>query len=268
MKKFQNQVAIVTGASDGIGKAVALELANQGARVYALARSADKLQALSDQSDGQIVPVSVDLTDAAASAKAFDDINVQSEHIDILVNNVGGGTFKPLHQQTAEEVLFAVDLPYRAAMQACHAIAPRMRTQRSGCIVNLTSPAGFVPFPYMTPYVASRHAMVALSHSLHEELKDYGVQSLLFCPAEVDTGYFERNDASMDWYPRVSSVFPVLQPEEVATQIAKNIGNGKREVIYPFSLAAFIRAYQAFPRLSILSLKLIGLWKPRAKLED
>lgn len=265
---FTGHVAIVTGASDGIGKAIALALAGAGAKVYALARSADKLDALSAASGDSIIGLAVDLSDPQASHQAFEQIKQANDHIDILVNNVGGGTFKPLHMQTAQEVLLAVDLPYRAAMQACHAFVPDMRARGSGHIVNLTSPAGFVPFAYMTPYVASRHAMAALSLSLHEELRDHGVNSLLFCPAEVNTGYFERNDANMDWYPRVSSIFPVLEPETVAREVLRAMGKRQKQKIYPLSLDLFIRAYRLMPGLSVAFLRLLGLWRPRASLEN
>lgn len=265
---LNNKIAVVTGASDGIGKQIAITLAQEGALVYALARSADKLQALSEQVSGRIIGVPVDLCDAEASEKAFAEINAKAATIDVLVNNVGGGTFKPLHKQTRAEVLFAVDLPYRAAMQACHAFVPRMREQRSGYIVNLTSPAGFVPFPYMAPYVASRHAMAGLSESLYEELKPLGINSLLFCPAEVNTGYFERKDASVDWYPKASGIFPVLEPEQVATQILRSMQKRERRKIYPLSLSLFVRAYMLMPRTSVLLLRLVGLWRPRAKVES
>ena len=120
----------------------------------------------------------------------------------------------------------------------------------------------------MMTYVAARHAMNGLSLSLHAELKEHGVCSTLFCPAQVNTGYFDRNDADMKWYPRVSKIFPVLEPEKVGQQVVKAIQANKREVIYPFSLWAFLRFYQKLPTFSVFSLKLLGLWKPAASRAD
>jgi len=82
--------------------------------------------------------------------------------------------------------------------------------------VSMISPAGYIPFPNMMPYVASRHGMVRLALSLHEELKSHGVGSTLVCPGQVNIGYFDHNDADMNCYPRVSKMFKTLEPEAVA----------------------------------------------------
>lgn len=265
---FNGKLAVVTGASDGIGKAISLALANEGAQVIALARSKEKLDALCEKFPDRITGMSVDLGRAEDASRAFEEINRKNERIDILVNNVGAGTFKPIDRQSEGEIEVAVNLPFRVAVQACHAFAPRMIEQRSGSIVSLTSPAGFVPFPYMAPYVAARHAMVGLAHSLHEELKASNVQSLLFCPAEVNTGYFKANDANIDWYPKVSELFRTLEPEEVASAILRSIEKGERQRIYPFSLALFVRLYQLMPRTSIAVLSLLKMWQPKAKVHE
>lgn len=87
----------------------------------------------------------------------------------------------------------------------------------------MTSPSGYFPLPFMVPYTATRHAIVGLSTSLREEVGRYGIGVSLVCPSEVDTGYFERNDADMGWYPRMSSWFPVLEPEAVARRTVQAI---------------------------------------------
>jgi short-subunit dehydrogenase len=262
MKDLKDKVAIVTGASEGIGKGIAKALAKQGARVAIVARSQDKLDACAAELDGEVKGFSANLTDASDVRRVVAEVVAHYGEVDILINNVGGGTFKPLHQQTAAEADLPVGIPLTAAVAACHAVVPGMVERKNGHIVSLTSPAGYVPFPYMMPYVATRHAMAGLALSLNEELREHGVGSTLFCPAQVDTGYFERNDADMDWYPRVSKVFPLLQPDDVGEQVVKAIKANKREVIYPLSLNLFIRAFQKLPRLSILFLRLVGLWRP------
>ncbi|MFT7126948.1 MAG: short-subunit dehydrogenase [Pseudoalteromonas tetraodonis] len=262
MKDLKDKVAIVTGASEGIGKGIAKALAKQGARVAIVARSQDKLDACAAELDGEVKGFSANLTDASDVRRVVAEVVAHYGEVDILINNVGGGTFKPLHQQTAAEADLPVGIPLTAAVAASHAVVPGMVERKIGHIVSLTSPAGYVPFPYMMPYVATRHAMAGLALSLHEELREHGVGSTLFCPAQVDTGYFERNDADMGWYPRVSKVFPVLQPDDVGEQVVKAIQANKREVIYPLTLNLFIRSFQKLPRLSILFLRLVGLWRP------
>ncbi len=264
MKQLNNRVAMVTGASEGIGRGIAGALAKAGVKVAIVARSQEKLEVTARELSGEVYPFAADLMDAEAVRSVTRQIADKLGPIDILVNNVGGGTFKPLDMQSAREADLPVQLPLAAAVAACHAVIPGMLERKRGHIVNLTSPAGYVPFPYMMPYVAARHAMVGLSLALHEELAEHGVGATLFCPAQVNTGYFDRNDADMGWYPRVSKVFPVLEPEQVGEQVVKAIQANKREVIYPWSLWAFLRFYQKLPRLSVLFLKLFGLWKPSA----
>lgn len=264
MNNLSNKVAMVTGASEGIGRGIAGALAKAGAKVAIVARSQEKLEVTARELTGEVYPFAADLMDAQAVRDAVKKIEDQLGPVDILVNNVGGGTFKPLDMQTDWEADLPVHLPFGAAVAACHAVVPGMIERRSGHLVNLTSPAGYVPFPYMMPYVAARHAMVGMSLAMHDELKEYNVGSTLFCPAQVNTGYFDRNDADMGWYPRVSKVFPVLEPEQVGEQVVKAIKANKREVIYPWSLWAFLRFYQKLPRLSVAFLKLFGLWKPAA----
>lgn len=267
MKNLKGKVAIVTGASEGIGRGIARALGGEGAKVAIVARSQEKLEQTVSELPGEVFAFAADLMDTKAVREVVAKVESELGPVDILVNNVGGGTFKPMDMQTEWEADLPVYLPMAAAVAASHAVIPGMIKRQSGHIVSLTSPAGYVPFPYMMPYVAARHAMVGLALSLHDELKPYGVGSTLFCPAQVNTGYFDRNDADMDWYPKVSKVFRVLEPEEVGEQVVKAIKANKREVIFPFSLAAFLRFYQKFPRLSVAFLKLFGVWQPARKIE-
>ena len=262
MKEIKNKVAVVTGASEGIGKGIAKALAAEGANVAIVARSQDKLDAAVAELKGEVKGFKADLMDAADVRRVMSDIVSHYGEVDILVNNVGGGTFKPLFMQTAAESDLPVVIPMTASMAASHDVVPSMMERRSGHIVTLTSPAGYVPFPNMMPYVAARHAMNGLALSLNEELKPYGVGSTLFCPAQVNTGYFDRNDADMDWYPKASKIFPVLEPDEVGVQVIKAIRKNKREMIYPWSLRWFVRFYQKLPGLSVGLLRVLGLWRP------
>ena len=264
MKDLNNKIAMVTGASEGIGRGIAGALAQAGAKVAIVARSQEKLDATAKELGSNVFPFAADLMNPESVIEVVMKIDTELGDVDILVNNVGGGTFKPMDMQTDWEADLPVQIPMAAAVAACHAVIPGMVKRKSGHLVNLTSPAGYVPFPYMMPYVAARHAMVGLSLSLHGELKEHGIGSTLFCPSQVNTGYFDRNDADMGWYPRVSKIFPILEPEQVGEQVIKAIKGNKREVIYPFSLWAFLRFYQKLPTFSVLFLKLFGLWRPLA----
>lgn len=265
MKEIKGKVAVVTGASEGIGKGIAKALANAGASVAIVARSQEKLDATAAELGPSVTGFSADLTQADDVRRVIADVTAQLGEVDILVNNVGGGTFKPLHLQTAAEADLPLGIPTTAAIAASHAVVKGMVERRSGHIVTLTSPAGYVAFPYMMPYVATRHAMVGLALALNDELKEHGVGSTLFCPGQVNTGYFDRNDADMDWYPKASKLFPALEPDDVGVQVVKAIRGNKREVVYPFSLAMFVACFKKAPKLSVALMRLLGIWRPSRK---
>lgn len=265
MKEFRGRVAVVTGGSAGIGRAIALALAEQGCAVAILARgqaALDEVAARISASGGNACAISCDLGDADQLRRALGRVVAELGPIDILVNNVGAGTFKPLHLTSASECDTAVRLPFVPAVTACHAVVGGMRERGRGHIVNLTSPAGIFPLPFMVPYTAARHAMVGLSQALHEEMRGTGVGVSLICPAQVNTGYFERNDADMGWYPRISSLFPVLEPETVAAVVVRAIRESRREVVFPSLLWLSVALFRKAPRFSIGLFRLLRLWGP------
>ena len=269
MKNISGWNAVVTGASSGIGKAIAEALANAGCQVALLARPSERLEQAAEtirQSDGKAQAFGCDLSHTDQLLATLPNIEASFGPIDILVNNVGSGTFKPMHHMSAEEATAPVELPFKAAIAACQALAPKMRARKRGHIVNLTSPAGYFPLPYMVPYTAARYAMVGMSLSLYEELVREGVGVSLICPAQVNTGYFEREDADLDWYPRISKMFPVLEPQDVADKVILAIRKNKRELIFPFVLWPSIRGFQKAPGLSLALLKALGLWYPSRSL--
>jgi short-subunit dehydrogenase len=265
MKDLKDKVAVVTGASAGIGQAVAEALADQGCKVAILARGAtalDEVAAKLRSRGATVCAIPCDLGEAATVRQALARVERELGPVDILVNNVGAGTFKPLHLTSAEECDTALRLPYVPAVTACHAVIEGMRQRGQGHIVNLTSPAGIFPLPFMVPYTAARHAIVGLSHALYEELRGTGVGVSLACPAQVNTGYFTRNDADIRWYPRISTLFPVLEPADVAREVVQAIRHNRREVVFPGMLRICVAVFRKLPRLSVGMFRILGLWGP------
>ncbi len=263
MTQLAGSVVVVTGASEGIGRAIAVEMAREGAVVVLMARSRDKLVAAVEEisrSGGQASWVSVDLGTPSAVRGAMDEVRQRHGRVDILVNNVGAGTFKPLHLTSAAECDLAVHLPLTPAVVGCHAVLPGMIERGVGHIVNLTSPAGFMPMPFMAPYTATRHAMVALSHSLRCELDGTGVQVSLICPSQVDTTYFQNNDADMRWYPPISKVFPVLTPQRVAREVVRAVRLDRAQAVFPWQLRWAMRLHGMAPGVSQAFMQALGLW--------
>jgi short-subunit dehydrogenase len=268
MKDLKNKVAVVTGASQGIGKAIAERLAKEGCRVVLIARGKEGLEKLTSELNSKGFKTYYKAVDASNLHKLKDtlvEIEKELGSIDILVNNAGLGTFKPLHLTTFEEALQPINLPYGAAVIASHTVLPGMISRKEGHIINLTSPAGYFPLPNMMPYTSARYAMVGLSLSLSDELESKGIGVSLLCPGHVNTGYFERNDANLDWYPKIAKLFPMIEPDEVAEKTVYVIQNNKREIIFPFILWLLTRYTQTFPNSTYFLLKLFGLWRHSKK---
>ncbi|MEQ8351514.1 MAG: SDR family NAD(P)-dependent oxidoreductase [Leptospiraceae bacterium] len=265
MKQIQGKVAVITGASQGIGRAIALELAREGASVALIARNKEKLMAVASEAESLNAKAGIypcDATDHAALRRTLDQIKADMGPVDILVNNAGVGTFKPLEQMTIKESQDPVAIPFGAAVVASHHVIKDMLQSGEGHIVNLTSPAGYFPFPYMVPYTAARFAITGLSLSMHEEYRKRGIGVTLLCPAQVDTGYFKQNDADMGWYPRLAKIFPVLKPEQVARKAVYCIKKNRKEMIFPFLLWFSTKFYLTFPGFTFALLRIIGLLRP------
>jgi short-subunit dehydrogenase len=247
----------------GIGAAIAEALARKGVRVALVARGRDALEVQAAKIGASARSYPCDMSDPQAIEAMLTSVERDLGPVAILVNNVGAGTFKPLQQIEQREISMTIDLPFGAAMHASRAVLPTMISRGEGHIVNMTSPAGYFPLPFMVPYTATRHAIVGLSASLREEVGRYGVGVSLVCPSEVNTGYFERNDADMGWYPRMSRWFPVLEPEVVARRTVQAIQRNQREVIFPWQLALVTWLHRRFPVIGLRLLKAIGLFQPR-----
>ncbi len=188
---LRDQVAIITGASHGIGEAVARRLAALGSHVVLAARSANRLQRLAGelQVNGvQALAIPTDLRQPAAIDQLVQSCMHQFQRIDMLVNNAGLGAFRtPLHETPVETWDAVMDTNLRAVYLAMRAVVPIMIQRCSGHIINISSLAAHNPVPFAAAYAASKWALNGLSVSAAEELRSYGIRVSLVCPGSVDT---------------------------------------------------------------------------------
>lgn len=216
------KTALVTGASRGIGRAVAIRLAREGLTVGLIARSADALNVLAeDISDhgGTALPIRCDISQPQEVASMFDSLREKWTRLDLVFNNAGqniGGTLEPsLHEL---RTMYEVNV-FGAYSILQHAV-PWLKSQHGGTIINLASVAGITGFPGVGAYCSSKFALRGLNESLHNELEPLGIRVCAISPSWVDTDMAEH------------CPFPAekrITPEDIAdavlyiTQLGENV---------------------------------------------
>jgi NAD(P)-dependent dehydrogenase (short-subunit alcohol dehydrogenase family) len=185
-------VALVTGASSGIGEAAAHELLAAGFSVYGTSRSA----VAGEERDG-VVFLPLDVTDDQSVAGAMREVLDRSGRIDVLVNNAGFGVAGAAEESSIEQARALFETNLFGAMRMIRAVLPHMRERGSGRIINVSSFVGLIPVPFMALYAASKHALEGYSESLDHEVREHGVRVLLVEPGMTKTT-FDANLAEGD----------------------------------------------------------------------
>ena len=190
MTELVDRVAVVTGASSGIGAGLAAMLASEGARVALAARRQDALEEVASsirEAGGVAVPVVTDLTRDESLANLVERTRAELGPVDILVNNAGYALWKPLEATSIQEWdrTFAVNV--RAAAYLCTAALPEMQQRGFGRIINIGSEAGVAIVPNLAAYCVSKHALRALTEVIQDGNHTNGIKAWVVCPGFVDT---------------------------------------------------------------------------------
>src|SRR6185295_9407012 len=227
MNKTNSGVALVTGASSGIGHATAKALRNAGYRVVGTSR-----RAAAERADG-ITMLTCDVTDDVSVAKLVDEVLGKAGRIDLLVNNAGIGLLGGAEESSTAQAQALFDVNVFGVLRMTNAVLPAMRRQSSGRIVNVSSVLGLIPAPYAALYASTKHAIEGYSESLDHELRTFGIRVLLVEPAYTRTSFGEhivKPDRLLDVYDSArAGMQMILQkametgdaPEVVAATILK-----------------------------------------------
>lgn len=187
--------ALITGASSGIGAAFAQALAMRQMNLVLVARSKDKLdllaQQLQEQYSIQTEVLTQDLTAPDAATRIFESITQKKIAIDFLINNAGFGSYGPFHESSRTKQLDMIQLNITALVDLTYQFLPQMQERGSGCIINISSIAGFQPLPYMSVYAATKAFVLSFSEALWAENQDTGVKVLALCPGPTKTNFFD-----------------------------------------------------------------------------
>ena len=238
---LRGAVCLVTGASSGIGRAAAIRLAAEGARIVALGRSRPALDEVAGRTSGTAIVA--DLADPEAVERILREAREAAGGIDVLVNNAGqgwAGPFRDMEPDVAER-LVAVNL--LAPVRLARALLPGMLQAGRGAIVNVASIAGHVGVPEEAVYAATKAGLIGFSESLRYELRGSGVTVGVVSPGVIETPFFERRGRPYDRsFPRPGD------PDRVAAAIVRAVRTGSAEVFAPAWMAVPARLRGTFPR--------------------
>ena len=231
------KVALVTGASGGIGREIAEILLVKGYDLLLIARSLDKLEAIQTEfktiAREQVVTVlQADLSHSNAPKMIFDFANDRKISIDILVNNAGVGISGPIDEYSEDALLKMILLNTFSLTALCRYFAPQMKARRSGNILNIASLAGYQPVPYLAAYSTSKSYVLNFSDAIAMELEDDGVSVSCYSPGHTNTEFFDRAGVSKDnkFYGKKTRV----SPKDVAQDAVEKLFQGKLSSIYGF----------------------------------
>ena len=183
-------VALITGASAGLGVDFARQLAAKGQRLVLVARRKDRIEALAAEL-GNARAVAADLSEAGAAERLMADLAAHDEHVDLLVNNAGFGLSGRFTELDGKRQRQMIDLNCGALVELAHAVLPGMIERKTGAILNVASTAAFQPGPGMAVYFATKAFVLSFSEALHEEVKRHGVVVSALCPGPTATEFGE-----------------------------------------------------------------------------
>jgi len=184
------QTVLITGATDGLGKAAAFLLAERGYRVFAAGRSAEKraqLDALAREKTLPLETLEMDVCDESSVQKAVSSVQLKSGAIDVLINNAGLVYVGAIEDLRMEDWRRQFETNFFGVLRVTQAVLPQMRERRKGRILMMSSVSGFVTPPTQGAYSASKHAIEALSNALRHELYPFGIHTILIQPGYIMT---------------------------------------------------------------------------------
>jgi short-subunit dehydrogenase len=248
LTRLRGRRALVTGASSGIGRALALRLAAEGARVALVARRADALEALAAEvraAGGEALALPCDVAEREAVAAAAAHVLDAWGGVDLLVNNAGYGHHRRFLEWDLEDMERMLRVNTLGSLYWTKALLPGMVERGEGWIVFVASLAGRIAPPDESAYAASKFAVVGLAESLSLELEDHGVHVLTVCPGVIRTAFFDAE--ALERMP-LTARRQMVELDGLVDAILGALRRGRRELTYPRMLAGAYAVRALFPR--------------------
>lgn len=238
---WSNKVILITGASSGIGSALAIELGKRGARVGLVARRADELEKIArdvEAAGGAALALPCDVRDAEAVKTAAETLRAKFGAIDLLVANAGVGVTTSVEDLRAEVVERVISINVIGAVNSVAAVLPQMLKRGDGHLVAISSLAASRGLPKSAAYCASKAAMSAFFESLRVDLRGKGIDVTVIHPGFIKTPLTAGRESKMPF---------LMELDDATNRILQAIEKRKRSYWFPFPLSTMVRAMRAVP---------------------
>lgn len=251
MKDLKKLTVVITGASSGLGKCIALEVARLGGIPVMIARRKEKLEEISSQIKDlynvKSYIYALDIMNEENVEVTFHQIYQEVGNIDVLINNAGFGIFKTFEEASMQEVKSMFDVNVFGLVACTKAVLSKMKEENSGQIINIASIAGKIATPKSSAYAASKHAVLGFTNAIRMELMNSNIQVTAINPGPIRTEFFEIADVSGNYVRNVGNI--MLDPVYVARKVVGTIGTSKREVNLPTWMGFGPVIYSIFPSI-------------------
>ncbi len=248
---LSGKVVVITGASMGIGEAMAKLFVEQGANVVLLSRDAGRAEAARARigHSEHTLALACDVRHREEIDRAIGLTMHHFQRIDVWINNAGHGLMDSIAEMDMAACRETFDTNLFGTIEAIQAVVPVMKAQSSGAIINISSVAGHLPVPFMGVYSATKFAMNAIGKAARVELESAGINVLTVCPGYVRTDFGENALKGKDPQQVRPASVRGISPERVARAVLRGYVKGQREAVVPWIMHPVIKLYQLFPGL-------------------
>jgi short-subunit dehydrogenase len=249
--QLSGKIAVITGASMGIGEALTRELVSQGMQVVMSSRDLQRVEAARSRiaAPGQTHAIRCDVTQRDQIRSLVETVLQQFSRIDLWVNNAGYGILDAIGNTDLEKCRDMFETNFFAVMACMQEVIPIMKAQRSGSIINISSVAGHIPVPYMGAYCATKHALNAVGKAARLELKSTGVNVITVCPGRVQTNFGQNIIRGEQVFQIGTALNRGIDADRAARAILRAYIKNKREVVVPWTNRIPIALYRIAPGL-------------------
>jgi len=225
-KDLKGKVALITGASRGLGRCLCEYLSDLGIKVVAIARSIEDLKTLEEKIEGKgnsILTYQLDVSDFDGIGKVVEEVTKKWETIDILVNNAGTSIGSPLESLKKEEIDLVFDINLKGTVYFTRHVVPFMIKAKKGHIINISSTSGIRGFKSNGMYSSTKFGMVGFAESISQYLMEHNIHVVTLCPGGMNTSWWDRSDYST--YGDRNKIIPPSQVAELIEFILKGDSN-------------------------------------------